>query len=140
MHTLTVPYASFKNTVPKTPVITSATYVGNTGKLTIDWSPVLVPNVSYEVHGSGLPSSFSNPTISSRQYTKQSSGQVQYKVRACSTLSSGKVCGAYSAIQTKQLTFTGSTPPGDGRPIIPPNCPGCQINNAPIGPGQGDHY
>jgi hypothetical protein len=140
MHTLTVPYASFKNTVPKTPVITSATYVGNTGKLTIDWSPVLVPNVSYEIQGSGLPSSFSNPTISSRLYTKRSSGQVQYKVRACSTLSSGKVCGAYSAIQTKQLTFTGSTPPGDGRPIIPPNCPGCQINNAPIGPGQGDHY
>ncbi len=145
LYSANITYLTFKTITPKKPVILSTSYHASTGEFIINWHPVLVPNVSYEIDGSGLPGSYTNPTISSRRYIKNSSGEVKFRVRACTTYSGAKLCGAYSSYRTHILTYNGTTPP-IGRPPIDRPCPTCQPHSAPTAPqevqnnNQGDNF
>ncbi|MDK2596678.1 hypothetical protein [Pseudoalteromonas obscura] len=131
LHSKTVLYSTFKNAKPKTPVIRDIGYNQNTGAVTFSWSPVLVPNTTYEIDSS-LGSATS--TGLNRTFSKRSDGTIRYRVRACTQYNGNKYCGSYSANKTKTVDYVGggNGGGGGGGPIEPPPCEGCSIHTLPI--------
>lgn len=135
-------YSTFKRIQPKKSVTLSSSYNNNTGELILNWNPILLTGISYEIDGRGLPTSYTSPTKSSRLYIKKSSGEVKYRVRACTTYSGTKLCGSYSDYRTQTVTYNDTTRP----PPIDRPCPTCQINSVPTAPqpmqntNQGDDF
>jgi hypothetical protein len=105
LYTKNVTYLTFITSKPKKTVTLNNTYNSQTGALVLNWAPVLVPNVTYEIQGSGLPDNYSNPTLSSRSYIKKSSGEVKYRVRACTQYNGAKLCGPYSNYKSQTITY-----------------------------------
>ncbi|KZN44989.1 hypothetical protein [Pseudoalteromonas luteoviolacea] len=124
LKTKTMTFSSFRTTKPKTPTAYNISYDDKTGVVGLRWSDVILPGGNFQLDTS-LSAHTVSITSTSRNYTKKQNGQVNFRVRACSAFGSETLCGNYSALKTKTITYVGNGG-GDTDPPPPPPCWDCE--------------